>query len=177
MPPDNSWYDAPTPEISKRLGYSPKQMRYYALNRNTKVASIKEDANRHDKIMGLYVAYPNISHVEPKDVSEYMKKLSKDNAAHIDIFLESKYSVVWLPTRCSVATHIEIWPLSHSKQKLIQFFVDVSQVDVEKSMQFATFTGNKFQESQVDLLENLTQQGFTFSYLPTHSSHTRLVIK
>lgn len=172
MPPDNSWYDydEPIKKSSKRFSFDG-----YAQDISQASAELS-DSSFDNSIIGIVAMYPSVKHIPSDEIQDYLKKLSKDNSAKVDIFLESGFSVVWLPTRRPYAFHMETWQLAHAENKSFVLSVDCSDIEPTKRNSFANYIGSKFQEEQSELFRELSSKGFNFKFKPTTTSHTRILL-
>lgn len=115
-------------------------------------------------IKGLIAFYPNIGGVQANKLTEYLDRLAEDNSPLIASFNECAYEVVWLPVRSEKSSHMEIWPLSHSKKKLISLTVDCSKVEHGKRDKFCSHVLDEFIERHELLTQQLKGQGFSFAW-------------
>ena len=153
-------------------------MRYHAPSSlsptRKKEAGIVVDDNAKE-VKGLIAFYPNVREVKANKLPEYLDRLADDNAPLIATFNECAHEVIWLPLRSEKSSHMEIWPLCHSKKNLITLFVDCSKVLQEKRDKFCIHVLNEFRGTHEFLTKQLEGQGFSFSGRPSYAE-TRIVV-
>ena len=126
-------------------------------------------------IKGLIAFYPNIGGVQANKLTEYLDRLADDNAPLVASFNDCAYKVIWLPVRSEKSSHMEIWPLCHSKKKLISFVVDCSKVAHEKRGKFGDLVLSEFIGRYDLLAKQLKSQGFLFSWRSS-TADNRIVV-
>ena len=80
-------------------------------------------AIKPDGLNGLVVFYFNVDGIEEEELSEYLDQLIEANDDLAQSFGEMAFEPIWFSFRGNRASHIEIWPLVHSKEKKIKFLI------------------------------------------------------
>ncbi len=76
-----------------------------------------------DGLNGLVVFYFNVDDIPEEELSEYLDQLIEDNDDIAESFSEVAFEPIWFSFRGKRASHIEIWPLAHSREKKIKFSI------------------------------------------------------